>query len=269
MVTGGERPAARSACETMSTRLFIGLMSGTSIDGIDAGLVDLSQLAPRLITGIHHTLPGELRQRLLDCARGAALAPLQIARLDHDLGHQFAVAAKRLLEEAGVAPAAVAAIGSHGQTILHQPNEAITWQLGAPALVAAHTGIPTVADFRSLDLALGGEGAPLAPLFHQAALGSSTEARAVLNLGGIANITLLEAGAALRGFDTGPANILMDAWVQRADGVPFDTDGARAARGKVIGGLLHALLAHPYYACLLYTSPSPRDRQKSRMPSSA
>lgn len=232
----------------MNERLFIGLMSGTSIDGIDAGLVDLSRPAPRLLAGIHHALPRELRQRLLDCARGGALTPLQMARLDHDFGQQLAIAAEQLLDEAGVASTAVEAIGSHGQTILHQPSEALTWQLGAPAVVATRTGIPTVSDFRSLDLSLGGEGAPLAPLFHQVALGSSARARAVVNLGGIANVTLLEPDAALRGFDTGPANILMDAWVQRTTGALFDVDGEGAARGKVIEALLQALLAHPYYA---------------------
>lgn len=232
----------------MNTRLFIGLMSGTSIDGIDAGLVDLSQPVPLLLASAHQALPDELRRHLLECARGGALTPLQITRIDHDFGQQLAQVVEQLLNSARLPPSAVEAIGSHGQTILHQPDDSLTWQLGAPAVVAGRTGIPTVADFRSLDMALGGEGAPLAPLFHEAALRSPTQARGIVNLGGIANITMLEPGTRLRGFDTGPANILMDAWMQRAHGKLFDAEGKRAARGKVIDTLLQTLLTHPYYA---------------------
>ena len=184
-------------------------------------------------------------------AKGADTVSLDaLGALDATVALAFADAALALLQDAGVPRGRVRAIGSHGQTIRHRPqaDPPFTWQLGDGNVIAERSGIDTVADFRRRDVAAGGQGAPLMPAFHAALLGSPQEDRAVLNLGGIANFTLLPVGGEVRGFDTGPANALMDAWCERHTGRAYDADGAFAASGQVDAALLARLLADPWFA---------------------
>ncbi len=230
--------------------LWLGLISGTSADGIDAALV---RFAPRLEVLAARTFPwsDDLRTRLLALARSdAAIALEALGRLDAELGERFADAALALLREARVDPGQVAAIGSHGQTVCHRPDgpHPFTLQLGDPNVIAGRTGIVTVADFRRADIAAGGLGAPLLPALHAAVLADAATPRAVLNLGGIANVTLLVPGKPVIGFDTGPANCLMDAWSQRARGTPRDEGGAWARSGHLDEALLTHLMDDPYFA---------------------
>ncbi|WP_024891883.1 anhydro-N-acetylmuramic acid kinase [Luteimonas huabeiensis] len=246
--------------------LYLGLISGTSADGIDAALVRFEDapgrspaLRAELLYG--HTFAWEpaLRAHLVELGqRDAALTLDALGELDTRIAALFADTALRALEEAGVPAARVAAIGSHGQTLRHRPHgrhldgrNRFSLQLGDPSLIAERTGIATVADFRRRDVAAGGQGAPLLPALHAALLQAPGEARAVLNLGGIANLTLLPAAGtpgAVRGFDTGPANGLLDAWCLRQTGAAFDRDGAFAAAGRVDPALLARLRAEPWFA---------------------
>ena len=193
------------------------------------------------------------RTRLVALGQGADTVSLDaLGALDATVALAFADAARALLQDAGVPRGRVRAIGSHGQTIRHRPqaDPPFTWQLGDGNVIAERSGIDTVADFRRRDVAAGGQGAPLMPAFHAALLGSPQEDRAVLNLGGIANFTLLPVGGEVRGFDTGPANALMDAWCERHTGRAYDADGAFAASGQVDAALLARLLADPWFALL-------------------
>ncbi len=230
--------------------LHLGLISGTSADGIDAALV---RFEPRLESVHARTFAWEptLRARLVALGQAQGEVSLdELGRLDVEVANAFADAALRLIEEAGLRRADVAAIGSHGQTVRHRPGGDLpfTWQLGDGSVIAERCGIATVADFRRRDVAAGGQGAPLMPAFHAAALRSLDEDRAVLNLGGIANLTLLPREGEVRGFDTGPANALLDAWYQRQTGGACDAGGAYAASGKVDQGLLDRLLGDPWFA---------------------
>ena len=232
--------------------LFLGLMSGTSADGIDAALVQFPQSGGcRFVHGHTHAWDCATRDALIALGQGGEPASMDaLGQLDASVGIAFATAANQLLEDAGVQRAQVQAIGSHGQTIRHRPlsNPAFTWQIGDANRIAELTGITTVADFRRRDVAAGGHGAPLMPAFHLAMLGSADEDRAVLNLGGIANLSLIARDGSIRGFDTGPANALLDGWCQRHLGHTFDADGAFAASGRVDEGLLARLLAEPWFA---------------------
>lgn len=229
---------------------YLGLISGTSVDGIDAALVSFEpQFRVLVAQTIGYTAP--LRAKVLDLSQAQAqVSPDDLARLDTELGRAFAAAAAAVIAQADMPTSQIAAIGSHGQTLRHNPGDALayTMQLGDPNQIVERCGITTVADFRRRDVAAGGQGAPLMPAFHHAILSDSGEARAILNLGGIANLTLLPRNGAIRGFDTGPANGLMDAWCARHCGDPYDRDGALAARGQVDQGLLSALLADPWFA---------------------
>jgi len=230
--------------------LYLGLISGTSADGIDAALVDID-VGCRLRLGRTYPWTPVLRERLVALGQGADAASLdELGALDVQVADAFATAALALLDEAGVDPAGVRALGSHGQTVRHRPGHAspFTWQLGDGNRIAERCGLTTVSDFRRRDVAAGGQGAPLVPAFHAAALHSPDEDRAVLNLGGIANFTLLPATGAVRGFDTGPANALLDAWCARHTGAAFDAAGAFAARGRIDDGLLARLLDEPWFA---------------------
>ena len=246
--------------DTAYGHLFVGLISGTSADGIDAALVRFAnshaQAHCELLLGRTCPWDDAIRARLVALGQGGDCTSLdELGALDVQVAQAFADAALTLLDAAGVSPAAVRALGSHGQTVRHRPDASFpfTWQLGDGNVIAERTGITTVADFRRRDLAAGGHGAPLLPALHVALLHSPDESRAVLNLGGIANLTLLpgasgrEAGA-VRGFDTGPANALLDAWCERQTGAAFDAGGAFAACGQVDEGLLSALLDEPWFA---------------------
>ena len=236
-------------------QLFLGLISGTSADGIDAALVRFAGDAPdarcELVLGRTYAWPEAVRARLIELGQGGEARSLdELGMLDVRIAHGFADAALALLEEAGLGPHDVQALGSHGQTVRHRPDAVppFTWQMGDGNVIAERTGITTVADFRRRDIAAGGHGAPLLPALHAALLYAPDEDRAVLNLGGIANLTLLPASGAVRGFDTGPANALLDAWCERHTGAAFDADGAFAARGTADEGLLTQLLDDPWFA---------------------
>lgn len=233
------------------TALFAGLISGTSADGIDAALVGFDDDGkPSLHTAITHPYPATLRAHLERAVRAQAFPLAELAVLDAAIGDAFGAAADALLAAAGVEAAAVSALGSHGQTIGHYPGgpHGNTLQIGDPNRIAVRSGIPVVADFRRADMAAGGQGAPLAPLFHATVFGSESERRAVLNLGGIANLTVLDPGGDISGFDIGPANTLLDGWAGRHGRGSYDADGAFAAAGTVDATLLDELLQEPFLA---------------------
>jgi anhydro-N-acetylmuramic acid kinase len=235
---------------------FIGLMSGTSLDGIDGVLVEFgvpgAPPAARVVAHAHRGFPAPLRAEFGalnisgrdELHRGALAA--------NALAHEAAALVETLLGSASWERRAVVAIGSHGQTVRHRPREfdatGYTVQLNSPALLAELTGIDVVADFRSRDVAAGGQGAPLVPAFHHAMFGRADASVAVLNLGGIANLTSLDPSGAIAGFDCGPANILLDLWCERSTGRAFDPDGAWGGRGTVDALLLDACLGEPYFA---------------------
>lgn len=226
-------------------------MSGTSQDAVDGVLAEFrAGQPPRLIASHSISLSTQLR-RALDRLQSQGGGSLDDAlQLHHQIGCHFADCALGLLAAASVPAGAVRAIGSHGQTVRHNPNgpSPHSLQIGNPALIAARTGIATVADFRSSDIAAGGQGAPLAPAFHRAVFGAP-RGQAVLNLGGMANISLLDGGdGRVAGWDIGPGNALLDAWAQRHLHQPYDPEGRFAAAGAVDPQLLDALLAHPYLA---------------------
>jgi anhydro-N-acetylmuramic acid kinase len=230
--------------------IFIGLMSGTSVDGIDAALVEFSP-GPRLLCARTYPLPEALAAQVLQVSQSQGAVELDLlGQLDTRMGKALAEAALDLLRESGAAVGTIRAIGSHGQTLRHRPygDAPFTMQVGDGNVIAELTGIATVADFRRRDVAAGGQGAPLVPAFHAATLHSRIEDRAVLNIGGIANLTLLPASGPVRGFDTGPGNGLMDAWCLRHRGERFDRGGAFAATGTCSSALLERLLAEPWLA---------------------
>jgi anhydro-N-acetylmuramic acid kinase len=230
--------------------LFLGMISGTSRDGVDAALVGFPGGRPDLRAALCLPYPADLAARLETLsASGRRPAGDASRELDRDLARHFAATALALLREARIEAPTVRAIGSHGQTVWHQPDGAHpeSIQFGSPAHIARQTGILTVGDFRSADIAAGGQGAPLAPLLHRALFRPASGTRAVLNLGGIANLSIIDARGAVRGFDTGPANCLLDAWIRRHRGEAFDADGSWAGSGRVDAGLLEAMLADPYF----------------------
>lgn len=237
----------------MSDSLYVGLMSGTSIDAIDSAIVrcqgdKLSVLACR-----EHPIPAATRKRIAALSHCGPNEIEQLGTLDRELGILFAQAVVTLLDEAGVAAQNIAAIGSHGQTIRHRPrsgghspDQSFTLQIGDPNTIAEITGITTVADFRRRDIAAGGEGAPLAPGFHAAAFAREGSNRAIVNIGGIANASILAGTTLVAGFDTGPGNTLLDNWVNRHRGERYDRAGAWAAEGEVDPALLSRMMQHPY-----------------------
>ena len=233
----------------MQARLHLGLISGTSMDGIDAVLLDTTD-APRVLAARSTPYDDRLKSRLHALVVNGACTLDELGELNVSVAIAFASAALALLDEAGVDPASVAAIGSHGQTVRHGADRSppFTLQIGDPNTLAELTGITTIADFRGRDIAAGGQGAPLLPGFHASVFASEKESRAVLNLGGIANLTLLVPGEVVTGFDTGPANCLLDAWYEANVGGRHDADGAFAASGRVDEGLLRLLLDEPYFA---------------------
>jgi anhydro-N-acetylmuramic acid kinase len=228
--------------------LFVGLMSGTSLDGVDAVLVDLSESHPRIRATFWLPYSPEIRRQALQLQAAGHDEIRSAALLSNQLAISYAHAVSELLAAAGTTPEQVAAIGCHGQTIRHQPAAGYTVQLNNPALLAELTGITVVADFRSRDIAAGGQGAPLVPAFHAAVFGDPGQHRVILNVGGIANLTDLKPGNPVRGFDCGPGNLLMDAWIERHQGLRYDEAGNWARQGRVIPDLLTRLRTNTYFS---------------------
>jgi anhydro-N-acetylmuramic acid kinase len=230
---------------------YIGLMSGSSLDGIDAVLVSFESTSPRLEARLVYPLDSELVEELDALTRPGADEIARLCRADVILGQALAAAAVSLLEQAEVNASAIHAIGSHGQTLRHYPDSdtPTTLQIGDPNIIAERTRITTVADFRRRDMAAGGQGAPLVPAFHQSVLRHPEHNRVIVNIGGIANLTLLPAklDVGVIGFDTGPGNALLDAWIQRHRNEAYDQHGEWAASGKVHPELLTALMGEPYF----------------------
>ncbi|ROL87088.1 anhydro-N-acetylmuramic acid kinase [Pseudomonas chlororaphis] len=227
--------------------LYIGVMSGTSLDGLDIALIEQTP-AIRLIATHYIPMPESLRAELLGlCASG----PDEIARSAIAQQNWVKLAAEAihsLLAQQKLKPADIRAIGSHGQTIRHEPTRGFTVQIGNPALLTELTGITVVSDFRSRDVAAGGQGAPLVPAFHEALFDQSCGKRAVLNVGGFSNLSLIESDKPVAGFDCGPGNVLLDAWINAQRGENYDRDGQWAASGQVEPLLLNALLSDPFFA---------------------
>ncbi|SFQ53646.1 anhydro-N-acetylmuramic acid kinase [Pseudomonas sp. NFPP07] len=227
--------------------LYIGVMSGTSLDGLDIALIEQTP-AIRLIATHYIPMPESLRAELLGlCASG----PDEIARsaiAQQNWVKLVAQGIHSLLAQQKLKPADIRAIGSHGQTIRHEPTRGFTVQIGNPALLTELTGITVVSDFRSRDVAAGGQGAPLVPAFHEALFDQSCGKRAVLNVGGFSNLSLIESDKPVAGFDCGPGNVLLDAWINAQRGENYDRDGQWAASGQVEPLLLNALLSDPFFA---------------------
>lgn len=236
-----------SSAASHEAERYIGLMSGTSLDGVDAVLAEFPPGLPARLLKTHY-LPysDALRERLLALHASQTDEIDLAARAANELAELYAGAVNALcIDQARVS---VRAIGCHGQTLRHQPARGYTVQIGNAALLAERTGISVVADFRSRDIAAGGQGAPLVPAFHAHVLGDASRHRVIANVGGIANVTDLPPGGLVRGWDTGPGNMLMDAWVQRHRQLRYDPDGSWASSGDVNPELLARLLAHPYLA---------------------
>ena len=227
--------------------LFIGVMSGTSTDGVDAVLCRISH-ADSVQTVAHCSLPlpAALRAEILALNSPGHNELHRAALVANQLAQLYAQSCNKLLQDSSYNAQHITAIGVHGQTVRHAPHLGYTLQLNAPALIAELTGIAVIADFRSRDIAAGGQGAPLVPAFHQAVFSHSTAPRLVLNLGGIANISILQPQQPPQGFDTGPANALMDDWIKLHRGLDYDAQGAWAASGTVIPELLQRLLSEPW-----------------------
>lgn len=227
--------------------LYLGLMSGTSMDGVDAVLC---RAEGRFSAVAHASVPfaADLRERLLALQYPGHDELHRAALLANELADVYALVVADLLAEQGLGPSDITAIGCHGQTIRHQPAQGYTLQIGNMALLAEKTGIRVVSDFRSADVAAGGQGAPLVPAFHQAVFAKPGETLTVANIGGMANLTFLPQEGSVIGFDCGPGNVLMDAWIQGQRQLAYDENGAWAATGLCHQRLLDALLANPFFA---------------------
>ncbi|TXH62293.1 MAG: anhydro-N-acetylmuramic acid kinase [Tolumonas sp.] len=231
--------------------LYIGLMSGTSMDGIDAALVEFSagDDQPRLIATHARSWPEHLVHRLHTICTPGENEIDQMGELDQKVAEEFAFAVNDLLQIAGIPKEEICAIGSHGQTIRHRPELGFTLQIGNGARLAAMTDIDVICDFRMKDIALGGQGAPLVPAFHQAVFGIPDTSRYILNIGGISNVSVLPGHAdKVFGFDTGPGNTLLDSWYRQHHTGSYDKNGAWAASGQLHQPLLQDLLTHPYFS---------------------
>lgn len=227
-------------------KLFIGLMSGTSMDGIDAALVDLS--SNTFIAGVTRPYSKETKQLLNEVCNTQLVNLSTYSQLNTLLGREFSQAALDVMKKARILTSAICAIGSHGQTLCHDATAAIpyTVQLGCAHTIAQQTGITVVADFRTRDLVVGGQGAPFAPIYHQALFKKQAYPLAIVNIGGIANLTYLSE-TEVSGYDLGPGNCLMDHWIQKHQGSAYDHNGVWGASGRVIKPLLESLLTDPYF----------------------
>ena len=244
---------SRSAHGHTPSTLYIGLMSGTSLDGVDGVLVDFAHSPPRLLATASEPLAATLRQQLLALNSPGANELHAAAQAAYELAELSAQVCHTLLRQSGKQAHHIAAIGSHGQTVRHQPpgratQHPYTLQINQPAVLAERTGIAVVADFRSRDVAAGGQGAPLVPAFHQALFGAQGLSRLVINIGGMANITALAANGQVWGMDSGPGNVLLDLWCHQHTGQWYDANGEWAASGHVHTGLLAHMLNDPYFA---------------------
>lgn len=228
-------------------RLLIGLMSGTSMDGIDAALVDVD--TNKLIAGITRPYSENAKNFLHEVLADERAGPAALSQLNTILGREFGLAAQQLLQTANVASEQVVAIGSHGQTICHDATADIpyTVQVGCPHMIAELTGITVVADFRTRDVVIGGQGAPFAPIYHKTVFAKENMPLAVVNIGGIANVSYLTQDKEVQGHDVGPGNCLLDRWIQQHLGLAYDAGGEWAATGHIIESLLASLLADPYF----------------------
>ena len=241
----------------MQNQLFIGLMSGTSLDVVDVALVEfnggnLTALGQVRTLKTHFlAYPANLRSQILALQHPTANELETTALMGNTLAKLYAEAVNQLLAKTNLKPQKITAIGCHGQTIRHQPKViddiGYTLQIGNPSLLSELTGITVVADFRSRDIAAGGQGAPLVPAFHQAMFSCTQTSRAIINIGGIANITFLKNNSVL-GFDSGPGNMLLDAWIKQHQNLDYDADGKWASTGHIIVPLLETMLADPYFA---------------------
>jgi len=231
-------------------QLYIGIMSGTSLDGIDVVLVDFADSSPKLLNNLLLPYPANLRTELAAISQPGTNEIERLGLIEADLADCYAAAVLQLLQQSGVQTSEIEAIGCHGQTIRHRPNarQPFSYQIGDMHRLAALTGIRVIGDFRRKDIAFGGQGAPLVPAFHQAIFTDPNKGRCILNIGGIANLTLLLPHQPLLGFDTGPGNCLLDNWVELHQQQPYDAAGAFAASGQLLPDLLLQLLSDPYFA---------------------
>lgn len=239
----------------MKSGRYIGVMSGTSLDGVDVVLAVIDEHSVTQLASLSWPIPIAVKEAVLAICQGQPLTLSQLGQLDNRLGNLFADAVLALMSQEKLAAHDIVAIGCHGQTVWHEPtgDAPHTMQIGDNNVIAARTGVSVVGDFRRRDMALGGQGAPLVPAFHQALLAHVSERRMILNIGGIANLSLLIPGQPVRGFDTGPGNMLMDAWIWRSLGKPYDKDAQWANEGKVILPLLQDMLSDPYFV-----APAPK-----------
>jgi anhydro-N-acetylmuramic acid kinase len=223
-------------------------MSGTSLDGADAALVDFSARTPRTLAFATVAFPPELRDRILLLSEPGSDSLELAATMSMELADLYASAVQEVIDAAGVPRSQIAAVGCHGQTVRHRPDRGFTIQLNDPARLAEHTGLDVVADFRRRDMAAGGQGAPLVPAFHEAVFRDPKHSRAVVNIGGISNVTWLPADGPTLGFDCGPGNVLLDGWARKHIGALFDEDGKWAAAGRTDPALLRCLMEEPFLA---------------------
>jgi anhydro-N-acetylmuramic acid kinase len=231
----------------MKKERYIGIMSGTSMDSIDVVICKIGEKSCELIASHSHPFDPTLKAQIL-CMIEAGTTLAEVGEIDHRLGLLFAEAVQRVIADFGIDPAKIRAIGSHGQTVWHAPETTLPFsiQLGDPSLIAERTGIRVVADFRRADLAAGGQGAPIAPAFHEFIFENIKAPVAIVNIGGMANITVISE--TLSGYDTGCGNVLMDGWIARHKAQPYDRDGAWARSGSVDEMLLDTMLSDPYFS---------------------
>lgn len=230
------------------SELYVGLMSGTSLDAVDAVVVSIDSNSISLIASYVHPIPTKLRQQILNICNDQITTLSTVGLVDHELGKLYAVTVNELLKQAQLLPEQITAIGNHGQTVFHQPagDSPFTMQLGDANLISAITGIDTIADFRRIDMALGGQGAPLVPVFHQFLFEQQDSTKVVLNIGGIANISVIGVGGQVTGYDTGPGNLLLDGWCEKHTGQPYDRHAQWARQGQLNMPLLEQLMSDIY-----------------------
>ena len=240
----------------MNKERYIGIMSGTSLDGVDVVLCEIDETTCTLVDSLEYPMSLELKTDILNMIEGKSTLE-QVGQIDHRLGILFTQAVGALLIRDNIDVSTITAIGLHGQTLWHQPEDRFTMQLGDPNILAAKTGISVVSDFRRKDVALGGQGAPFAPAFHEFIFGNINNAVSVVNIGGMANITVL--GEKLIGYDTGCGNVLLDMWITKHQNVSYDKDGAWARTGKVNYTLLDTMMEDMYFS-LPYPKSTGREK---------